>query len=53
VSAAADERVFSHGRWSFREENTALHTIHHLGGGNFVRAGNMFAAREPLPAAPE
>jgi flavin reductase (DIM6/NTAB) family NADH-FMN oxidoreductase RutF len=36
VSAQADERVFSNGRWSFRDDNTALHTLHHLGGGNFA-----------------
>ena len=38
-------RVFAHGRWSFRDDNTELHTLHHLGGGVFavpsrtVRAG--------------
>jgi flavin reductase (DIM6/NTAB) family NADH-FMN oxidoreductase RutF len=46
VSAQADARVFAHGRWSFRDDNTELHTLHHLGGGNFavpsrvVRAGS-------------
>lgn len=47
VSAAADPRVFSNGRWTFTSDNEPLHTIHHLGGGNFVRAGNATAAREP------
>jgi flavin reductase (DIM6/NTAB) family NADH-FMN oxidoreductase RutF len=36
VSAQADERVFSNGRWSFRDDNTELHTLHHLGGGHFA-----------------
>ncbi|MET0335653.1 MAG: flavin reductase family protein [Rhizobacter sp.] len=36
VWAAADPRVFEHGRWSFRDDNTELHTLHHLGGGNFA-----------------
>lgn len=36
VSAQADARVFSGGRWSFREDNAALHTLHHLGGGVFA-----------------
>ncbi|HJV26175.1 MAG TPA: flavin reductase family protein [Aromatoleum sp.] len=45
VAAAADERVFANGRWSFTDENAALHTIHHLGGGNFVRASNAIQAR--------
>lgn len=45
VSAAADTRVFSEGRWSFRDDNLALQTIHHLGGGNFVRAHGMQRAK--------
>lgn len=36
VSAQADTRVFAGGRWSFRDDNTDLHTLHHLGGGNFA-----------------
>jgi flavin reductase (DIM6/NTAB) family NADH-FMN oxidoreductase RutF len=36
VSALADERVFARGRWSFTSENAALHTLHHLGGGQFA-----------------
>ncbi len=36
VSAQADARVFAGGRWSFREDNAALHTLHHLGAGRFV-----------------
>lgn len=35
VWAAADERVFANGRWSFHDGNAALHTLHHLGGGLF------------------
>ncbi|HMO45862.1 MAG TPA: flavin reductase family protein [Rubrivivax sp.] len=45
VAAAADERIFSGGRWSFRDDNTELQTIHHLGGGRFVRAGGVIEAR--------
>jgi flavin reductase (DIM6/NTAB) family NADH-FMN oxidoreductase RutF len=39
VAAAADPRIFANGHWTFREDNHALQTIHHLGGGNFVVAG--------------
>ena len=45
VAAAADERIFAGGRWSFRDDNLELQTIHHLGGGNFVRAGCVLRAR--------
>jgi flavin reductase (DIM6/NTAB) family NADH-FMN oxidoreductase RutF len=44
VSAFADPDVFAQGRWSFREDNRALHTIHHLGGGKFAVAGDVVAA---------
>jgi len=44
VAAAADERVFAQGRWSIREDNAALHTLHHLGGGNFAVAGRVIRA---------
>lgn len=36
ASAQADARVFANGRWSFRDDNAELHTLHHLGGGNFA-----------------
>jgi flavin reductase (DIM6/NTAB) family NADH-FMN oxidoreductase RutF len=36
VSAQADARVFADGRWSFRDDNAELHTLHHLGGGTFA-----------------
>ena len=36
VSAAADPRVFDGGKWSFRDDNTDLHTLHHLGRGHFA-----------------
>ena len=45
LAAAADTRVFEHGRWSFRDDNRALQTIHHLGAGNFVSAGQVIRAR--------
>ncbi|KQP21791.1 flavin reductase family protein [Pseudorhodoferax sp. Leaf267] len=47
VAAAADARIFADGHWSFREDNAALQTIHHLGAGNFVRAGGMWRAQPP------
>jgi flavin reductase (DIM6/NTAB) family NADH-FMN oxidoreductase RutF len=36
VSAQADARVFSGGGWTFHDDNAALHTLHHLGGGVFA-----------------
>jgi flavin reductase (DIM6/NTAB) family NADH-FMN oxidoreductase RutF len=36
VSAHADTRVFADGRWRFADDNAALHTLHHLGGGLFA-----------------
>jgi flavin reductase (DIM6/NTAB) family NADH-FMN oxidoreductase RutF len=45
VAAAADERIFAQGHWSVRDDNEALHTIHHLGGGNFARACGAFLAK--------
>jgi flavin reductase (DIM6/NTAB) family NADH-FMN oxidoreductase RutF len=48
VAAAADERVFSDGHWSFREDNAELHTLHHVGAGNFAYASAMIKAK-PLP----
>lgn len=44
VAAAADERIFAGGRWSFRDDNAPLQTIHHLGGGQFVRSGAVVRA---------
>ena len=45
VAAAADPRVFANGRWKFDASNEPLHTIHHLGGGNFVRSSSTVAAK--------
>ncbi len=45
VAAAADSRIFADGHWNFTDHNTALQTIHHLGAGNFVRAGGVVQAR--------
>lgn len=45
VSAAADSRVFAHGHWNFNHQNTSLHTIHHLGAGNFVTSGQAVIAK--------
>ncbi len=48
VSAAADPSVFSNGRWQFNDQNQALHTIHHLGGGVFATAGNIVQGKALL-----
>lgn len=45
VSAAADPAVFANGRWNFSADNAALHTLHHLGAGNFACAGDVIRAR--------
>jgi len=44
VAAAADARIFSGGHWTFRDDNAALQTLHHLGGGIFVRPGGTLRA---------
>ncbi len=45
VAAAADPRVFREGHWHLGDDNTELHTIHHLGAGHFARADAMPRAR--------
>lgn len=45
VAAAADARIFSKGHWNFTADNADLQTIHHLGAGNFVRAGGTVRAQ--------
>lgn len=45
VSAQADPRVFADGRWSFRDDNVELHTLHHLGGGTFAVPSRTVRAR--------
>ncbi len=45
VAAAADPRVFAGGRWSFRDDNADLHTLHHLGGGQFAVPSRVVQAR--------
>ena len=45
IAAAADPRVFESGRWKFDDTNTPLHTLHHLGGGNFVTSSSAVAAK--------
>jgi flavin reductase (DIM6/NTAB) family NADH-FMN oxidoreductase RutF len=49
VSAQADARVFANGRWSFRDDNAELHTLHHLGAGAFAVPSRVVQAR-PAPA---
>lgn len=44
VGAAADARIFEKGHWLFEGGNAELQTIHHLGGGNFICAGNVVRA---------
>lgn len=44
VAAAADDRIFAGGHWNFHDGNADLQTIHHLGGGIFVRAGGTLRA---------
>jgi flavin reductase (DIM6/NTAB) family NADH-FMN oxidoreductase RutF len=44
LSAQADARVFGQGRWSFRADNTELHTLHHLGAGAFAWPGEVVQA---------
>ena len=51
VAAAADERIFANGRWTFGDDNVELQTIHHLGAGNFVRPGGVLRTK-PMPASP-
>jgi flavin reductase (DIM6/NTAB) family NADH-FMN oxidoreductase RutF len=53
IAAAADERIFADGHWSLTSANAALHSIHHLGGGNFACAGNTVPARQLCPSADE
>ncbi|CAI0953472.1 Flavin reductase like domain [Serratia quinivorans] len=45
LAAAADERVFHGGRWNFADTDPQLHTIHHLGAGNFIRSGDTLRAK--------
>ncbi|MFN3416553.1 MAG: flavin reductase family protein [Caldimonas sp.] len=45
LSAAADARIFDNGRWSVREDNAELHTLHHLGAGRFATASKTTHAR--------
>jgi len=47
VAAAADARIFADGHWNFDDSNADLQTIHHLGAGNFVRAGGVLRAAAP------
>lgn len=47
VAALADARVFANGRWSFRDDNTELHTLHHLGGGVFAVPSRVVRVGSP------
>lgn len=47
VDAAADPRIFANGRWTVDEGNADLHSLHHLGAGNFVVGGRVVKARSP------
>jgi flavin reductase (DIM6/NTAB) family NADH-FMN oxidoreductase RutF len=50
VVSAQDVRVFANGRWSFRNDNVHLHTLHHLGAGAFAVPSEVVQARtiEPI-----
>ncbi len=45
VSASADPEVFVNNHWHFTANNQEKHSIHHLGGGNFVRCNDLMIAR--------
>jgi flavin reductase (DIM6/NTAB) family NADH-FMN oxidoreductase RutF len=45
TAAWADDRIFANGRWSFRDDNADLHSLHHLGAGNFACAGQVVQAK--------
>jgi flavin reductase (DIM6/NTAB) family NADH-FMN oxidoreductase RutF len=45
VAAQADVRAFVNGRWAFNEGNADLHTLHHLGSGNFALPSVQVQAR--------
>ena len=45
VSAQADERIFTGGRWSVRVDNAELHTLHHVGAGLFATATPTLQAK--------
>jgi flavin reductase (DIM6/NTAB) family NADH-FMN oxidoreductase RutF len=47
VAAAADSRVFAHGRWLPDGAHAELRSIHHLGGGNFAHGAAVLQARKP------
>lgn len=44
AAAQADARVLNAGRWALRDDNAELHTVHHLGGGNFGVIGDVVQA---------
>jgi flavin reductase (DIM6/NTAB) family NADH-FMN oxidoreductase RutF len=50
VGAWSDPLVFTQGRWSFREDNRDLHTLHHLGAGVFAIPSDTLQGRM-LPEA--
>ena len=45
VSAQADKRIFSNGRWHLTTDNTLLHTLHYLGAGMFAVAAQTVQAQ--------
>jgi flavin reductase (DIM6/NTAB) family NADH-FMN oxidoreductase RutF len=51
VSAQADDRVFAAGRWQFRDDNAALYTLHHLGGGVYGVIGEVVQGVKASPDA--
>jgi flavin reductase (DIM6/NTAB) family NADH-FMN oxidoreductase RutF len=49
LTALADSRVFARGRWSFRDDNADLQTLHHLGGGLFALPARTLQAERLKP----
>jgi flavin reductase (DIM6/NTAB) family NADH-FMN oxidoreductase RutF len=47
VAAAADSRVFTQGRWNIDDSNASLHTLHHLGGGQFAVPSRVVTGANP------
>jgi flavin reductase (DIM6/NTAB) family NADH-FMN oxidoreductase RutF len=45
LAAWSDTRVFKAGRWSFRDDNLDLHTLHHLGAGVFAIPSDTLQGR--------
>jgi flavin reductase (DIM6/NTAB) family NADH-FMN oxidoreductase RutF len=47
VSAWADDRVFSNGRWHFETGPDGLRSLHHVAGGHFYAVGQAIGQNIP------